>query len=223
MTGPMTGPMSGKMTGERRKTAAAARLLAYKLVRRAEAGLSFDLETALRLVDRRLAPASGARRRAASEGCRLSASILAERGPGGRLAGELRFDLRVVASRGSGRRPEVVTAPLRVHHADGTVTVVAAAPAGTEEREADRLRAGRRAAEAVFGRLPGGRPVSALLAGPDGPLREVPPQPPFPERGGRRPAADSLAPRAARGRVEAEDVLGPTERDPGAGARSRRP
>lgn len=212
------------MTGERRKTAAAARLLAYKLVRRAEAGRSSDNETALRLVDRRLAPASGARRRAASEARRLAASILAERRPGGRLAGELRFDLRVVESGGSGRRPEVVTVPLRVHHADETVTVVSAAPAGTEEREADRLRACRRAAEAVFGRLPGGRPVSALLAGPDGALREVPPRPSRPERvGGGAGERDSLAPRAARGSVEAADVLGPAEGDPGAGARSRRP
>lgn len=207
------------MTGERRKTAAAARLLAYKLVRRAEAGLSSDLETALRLVDRRLAPASDPRRRAASEACRLAASILAERRPGGRLAGELRFDLRVAGPGGGGRRRGLVTVPLRIHHPDGTVSVVAAAPAGTGEREAERLRAGRRAAEAVFGRFPGGRPVSALLAGPDGALREIPARPPPRGRVGGR----SLAPRAEGGSVEAADVLGPAEGDPGAGAGPRRP
>lgn len=211
------------MTGERRKTAAAARLLAYKLLRRAEAGRSSDLETALRLVDRRLAPASGPRRQAASEACRLLASILAERGPGGRLAGKLRFDLRVAGPGGSGGRRGLVTVPLLVHRPDGTVSVVAAAPAGTEEREADRLRAGRRAAEAVFGRFPGGRPVSALLAGPDGALREVPAPPPSPERAGELAPEDSLAPRAAGGSVEAADVLGPAEGDPGAGAGPRRP
>lgn len=215
------------MTGERRRTAAAARLLAYKLLRRAEAGRSADLETALRLVDRRLAPAAGERRRAASEACRLAGSILAERGPGRRLAGELRFDLRVAAPGGGGRRREVVTVPLRVHHADGTVSVVAAAPRGTEEREAERLRACRRAAEAVFGRLPGGRPVRALLAGPDGALREVPARPPprkrAPERAAGRAPEASLAPGTESGSVEAEDVLGPAEGDPGAGAGARRP
>ena len=196
----------------RERTAAAARLLAYKIVRRAERGAGTDDEAALALTDRRLAPDSGERRSAISRARGLAAAILSERRPGGLLEGDLRFDLRVVRP-GRGARRRTVVVPLRVHHPDGTVSVVAVSPAGGDGKE--RLREYRRAAEAVFGR-PGGRAVRAFLAGPDSALAELLAE---------LPAAPSpsLASGPERGSVEAPDVLGAPEGDPGAGPGARRP
>lgn len=190
------------------KTAAAARLLAYKIVRRAERGVGSDDEAATALADRRLAPDSGERRSAITRARDLAGAILAERRPGGILEGDLRFDLRVMRPGGGGRRRTVVV-PLRVHHPDGTVSVVAASPAGDDGKE--RLLEYRRAAEAVFGQ-PGGRPVRAFLAGVGGALVEVLSAP-----------SPSLAAGAERRSIEAEDVLGAAEGDPGAGPGAGRP
>lgn len=177
-------------------------------MRRAERGAGTDAEAALALTDRRLAPDSGERRSAIARARGLAGAILSERRPGGILEGALRFDLRVVRPGRGGRRRTVVV-PLRIHHPDGTVSVVAASPAGDDGK--DRLREYRRAAEAVFGR-PGGRPVRAFLAGADGALVELP-----------SPSSPSLAPGAERRGVEAEDVLGASEGDPRAGPGARRP
>lgn len=176
-------------------------------MRRAERGAETDAEAALALTDRRLAPDSGERRSAIARARGLAGAILSERRPGGILEGALRFDLRVVRPGRGGRRRTVVV-PLRIHHPDGTVSVVAASPAGDDGK--GRLREYRRAAEAVFGR-PGGRPVRAFLAGPDGALVELPAAP------------SSLAAGAERRGVEAEDVLGASEGDPRAGPGARRP
>lgn len=190
------------------KTAAAARLLAYKIVRRAERGAGTDDDAALALTDRRLAPDSGERRSAIARARDLAGAILSERRPGGLLEGAMRFDLRVVRP-GRGGRRRMVLVPLRVHHPDGAVSVVAASPAGDDDRR--RLREYRRAAEAVFGQ-PGGRPVRAFLACADRSLLEV-----------REAPSPSLAAGAARRGVETEEVPGAPEGDPGAGPGARRP
>lgn len=189
------------------KTAAAARLLAYKIVRRAERGAGTGDDSALALTDRRLAPDTGERRSAISRARDLAGAILAERRPGGVLEGAMRFDLRVVRP-GRGGRRRTVLVPLRIHHPDGTVSVVAASPAGGDDRR--RLREYRRAAEAVFGQ-PGGRPVRTFLARADGSLLEV-----------REAPSAPLASAAARRGAETEEVPGAPGGDPHADPGARR-
>lgn len=154
--------------GRGSREAAATRILAHRLFHRADArGEEPDLDTALRLVDERLAPAAESRRRVADEAHRLARTAFAERRRGGRLEGHLRSSLQVPL-RGAAGAARVVSIPTVIHHPDDTLSVVTLAAAGDDaERRARRSRA---AARAFFG-----RPVRALLVHADGTIRTLSP------------------------------------------------
>ena len=142
--------------------ATAARLLAHRLLERAERGAPPDVETARRLVDERLAASPDARRTAVESACRIADAVLAERGPGGRLSGRMRCNLRVGVRNRAGRA-RVVVVPTLILHGDGAASVVAAAPPGDREARGRALRY-RRAARALLRAGAGAPTVRAFVA-----------------------------------------------------------
>ena len=147
----------------------ATRLLAHRLFHRAAThGAEANLETALRLVDERLASGPGIRREVAAEAHRLCRAALAQRESGGLLEGRLRTNLRVgIREEGGGAR--VVLIPTLIEHPEGVVSVVVMQPEG--EPGAWRGRRYRQAARILFDRPI--RPIRVVLVRADGTLRSL--------------------------------------------------
>ena len=157
---------------DRDRRLAATRLLAHRLFHRAEtAGAEPDLDTALRLVDERLAPARKTRRSVAAEALLLCRAALVRRSAGGPLAGKLATNLRVGARRKDGAA-RVVLIPTLIQHPEGPVSVVAMQPAGDSRAEL-RARRYRKAARILFPDRGRGDAVRAFIVRPDGTLSRL--------------------------------------------------
>lgn len=126
-----------------------------------------DLETALRLLDPRLAPTAEARRRIADEALALCQAARSRLGRDDRLRGELHSNLRI-ALRDRKGKPFSVLVPSVVLRSDGTAAVLVMAPVGDRGAEA-RARRYRFA----VGRLRSCR-ADAFLISADGAVEKMP-------------------------------------------------
>ncbi len=147
---------------------AATRRLAHRLLERAVRRESPDRkmpdrETALRLLDPRLAPTAETRRRVADEALALARAARSRMERDDRLRGDLRSNLRI-ALRDRKGEPFSVLVPSVVLRADGTAAVLVMAPAGDRGAEA-RARRYRFAVARLQGRR-----TDAFLVRPDGTL-----------------------------------------------------
>ena len=159
----------GKGPGKRRHTA--TRLLAHRLLHRAETvgGMprTPNLKIAVRLADERLVPSAEERRAVAAEARRLCSAALVRRRAGGPLEGRLRANVRVGVREADGGA-RVVRIPTLIRHPDGSASVLAMKPAG-EPLAAMRARRYREA-----GAILSSGPVRAFVLAPDGTLEEIP-------------------------------------------------
>ena len=153
--------------GGRDRTATAVRVLAHRLLHRADRlGRKPDPNAALRLADERLVPSPDGRRLVAERAHQLCLAALGERKPGGRLEGELRPNVRVGLRRRDGSSRVVLIPSLIYRRESGAVTVVAMQEGGAEAAEA-RVRRYRAAARVLFQ-----RPIRAFIVRPDGTLAQ---------------------------------------------------
>ena len=149
---------------------AATRRLAHLLLERAVRRESPDRkmpdrETALRLLDPRLAPTAETRRRVADEALDLARAARSRIERDDRLRGDLRSNVRI-ALRDRKGEPFSVLVPSVVLRADGTAAVLVMAPAGDRGAEA-RARRYRFAVARL------GRRTDAFLVRPDGTLNRL--------------------------------------------------
>ncbi len=155
--------------GGRDRTATAVRVLAHRLLHRADRlGRKPDPDAALRLADERLVPSPAGRRLVAERARALCLAALGERRPGGRLEGELRANVRVGLRQRDGGSRVVLIPSLVFRRESGAVAVVAMQEGGAEAAQA-RARRYRAAARVLFQ-----RPVRAFIVLPDGTLADLP-------------------------------------------------